>query len=76
MVTAPKLWLRFVDDILSIIKRQDIGATLRHLYEQHPDVRFTMEIEEDHGLPFLDAMITRHEQKLKTKVYRKPTDTG
>ena len=76
MVSMPKLWLRFVDDVLAIMKRQDVDTTLQHINEQHPDICFTMEIESDGSLPFLDTRIIRDGSQLQTTVYRKPTDTG
>ena len=40
-----------------------------------PSIKFTMELEEDGKLPFLDVMVTRNEDRLVTSVYRK-TQTG
>ena len=38
-------------------------------------VQFTLEMEKDNYLPFLDVGIMKVEGKLMTKVYRKPTHT-
>ena len=53
----PKLWHRYVDDVLAIVKRATIDSTLQHLNSQHPDIAFTMEVESNGRLPYLDATI-------------------
>ena len=37
--------------------------------------QFTKEIEENGKIPFLDCLVTRDNNKLKTTIYRKPTHT-
>ena len=37
--------------------------------------QFTKEIEENGKIPFLDCLVTRNNNKLKTTIYRKPTHT-
>ena len=39
-------------------------------------IKFTIEIEKDNQLPFLDILLTKKEGKLSTKVYRKKTHTN
>jgi hypothetical protein len=38
-------------------------------------IQFTLEVEKNRYLPFLDVGITRLDSKLITKIYRKPTHT-
>ena len=76
MPSKPSLWLRFVDDVLAIVKRRALQVTLETLNAQHDDIAFTMEVEENGQLPYLDARIARKDNQLLTSVYRKPTDTG
>ena len=45
-------------------------------HAQHDDITFTVEVEENGQLPYLDARIARKDNQLLTSVYRKPTDTG
>ena len=47
-----------------------------HLNEQNADIQFTKEIEENGKLPFLDCLVSRDTNELRTTVYRKPTHTG
>ena len=46
-----------------------------HLNEQNADIQFTKEIKENGKLPFLDCLVGRNNNKLRTTVYRKPTHT-
>ena len=72
----PKVWYRFVDDVLSVVKTTAIDQLLTHLNSQHPTITFTIEREKDNQLPFLDTRIHRISGTLKTGVHRKPTHTG
>ena len=68
--TPPKLWRRYVDDVLAIKKKYLLSSLLVHLNGQYPAIRFTSETE-DHGhLPFLDTDVRRVEERLITTVYR------
>ena len=75
-LSPPKLWLRFVDDVFSILKKNAVENLLEHLNSQHRSITFTVEREVDHQLPFMDVKVHRNERSLKTSVYRKPTHTG
>ena len=68
----PKAWLRYVDDIFSIIKRSAVNDLLIHLNNQHTSVQFTLEIERDGKLPFMDVTVHRAGNELKTNVYQNP----
>ena len=76
MSAKPKLWHRYVDDVLAIVKRATIDSTLQHLNSQHPDIAFTKEVVSNGRLPYLDATIRRNGNRVTTSVHRKPTDTG
>ena len=57
MENPPKPWLRFVDDVLSIVKRHKAEMILQHFNNQHPDILFTWEIEEEICLLYLEMLI-------------------
>ena len=76
MTDRPRLWLRFVDDTLAIVKRYALQETLDHLNQQNPAIQFTTEVEKDGKLPFLDAEIERQGAHLSMTVFRKPTHSG
>ena len=46
------------------------------LMEKHQNINFTIELEKDGKLPFLDILIDRNNGGITTSVYRKPTFTG
>ncbi|XP_048246379.1 uncharacterized protein LOC125377366 [Haliotis rufescens] len=73
----PICWYRKVDDTFVILKQdQNPTLLLQHLNQQHPRVQFTIEIEKDNQLPFLDVLVCRNSaNRIQTSVYRKPTHT-
>lgn len=70
----PRLWMRYVDDILCIIPKKDVQMVLAKANALHPSLKFTHEIEVEGSLPFLDTRLIRNEGKIEIDVYRKPTD--
>ena len=72
--TVP-LWLRYVDDTFTAVHKDGIDDFHEHLSRQNADIQFTKEIEENGKIPFLDCLVTRDNNKLKTTIYRKPTHT-
>ena len=73
----PSTWLRFVDDVFSVVKKSAVHRLLDHLNNQHPSIQFTMEMEENGRLPFMDVSVERRKDgTLSTSVYRKATHTG
>ena len=73
----PKLWLRYVDDTFIIWPhgRTQLVTFLDHLNGLCEKIQFTMEIEEENQLPFLDVVVKRNENTLTTSVFRKKTHT-
>ena len=49
---------------------------LEPLTKQNDAITFTMEVEKDVKLPFLDGEIERENARLNLSVYRKPTHSG
>ena len=73
-LTLP-LWLRYVDDTFTAVHKDEIDDFHEHLNGQNADIQFTKEIEENGKIPFLDCLVTRDNNKLRTTIYRKPTHT-
>ena len=72
----PTKWRRYVDDVISVVKRNMVDDLLAHLNSRHKNIQFTVEMEEDGRLPVLDIVIHRlPDGRLNTTVFRKPTHT-
>ena len=69
------LWLRYVDDTFTAIHKDEIDDFHEHLNGQNADIQFTKKIEENGKIPFLDCLVTRDNNELRTTIYRKPTHT-
>jgi uncharacterized protein (UPF0335 family) len=75
----PDMWLRYVDDTFIIWKHghDRLKDFLTYLNTLHTSIKFTMEVEADGSLPFLDVKVhKRDNNKLGHTVYRKPTHTN
>ena len=72
---AIPLWLRYVDDRFTAVHKDEIDDFHEHLKRPNVDIRFTKEIEENCKIPFLDCIVGRHNKRLRTTIYRKPTHT-
>ena len=73
----PSSWDRYVDDVFSICKKDYVEVFLHYLNGRDPNIQFTMEMERDGMLPFLDIQAQRTTEGLvQTSVYRKPTHSG
>ena len=72
----PRMWKRYVDDTFCIMEKRHVKAFLVHLNSLRPSIQFTMEMEENNSLPFLDTLVKRGDGgMIDFGVYRKPTHT-
>ena len=71
----PKFYLRYVDDILAAFDNEHDSLNL--LNNRHPNIKFTMEKQNNHSIAFLDVFISRiNNQNLTLQTYHKSTYTG
>ncbi|KAJ8919473.1 hypothetical protein NQ315_016573, partial [Exocentrus adspersus] len=80
-INKPKIWWRYVDDIFSIWPhgQDNLADFLNFLNNIEPTIKFTLELEENNKLPFLDVMISKNTEinsNFQTNVYRKKTNTN
>lgn len=74
----PKCFWRYVDDTFFVWPhgRDSLNRFLDHFNCLHPNIKFTMEVESDGKLPFLDVMVYKKQDgTLGHSVHRKPTHT-
>ena len=58
--SPPKIWKRYVDDTFVIIHKNSVEDFLDHLNTIENSIKFTIEKEADHTLPFLDTLVRRN----------------
>jgi hypothetical protein len=74
----PLRWKRYVDDtnVLWPHGKEELQNFLQHLNNISEEIKFTMELEENDNIPFLDVLIKRKSNgDLGHAVYRKKTHT-
>ena len=75
--SPPKIWKRYVEDTFVIIHKNSVEDFLEHLNPIENSIKFTIEKEADHALPFLDTLVRRNKHgDFSTSVYRKPTNSN
>ena len=73
----PLIYKRYVDDTFTVFRDASHAPKfLRYINEQHSNMLFTMEGENESKLPFLDLMIERSQHNFSVGIYRKPTFSG
>ncbi|MGL5708699.1 MAG: reverse transcriptase domain-containing protein [Aeromonas sp.] len=78
-IIAPMVvYKRYVDDIFCITTQNcDLENMLQLFNQAHPNITFTMEIETDATLSFLDVCLQRRtDNSLKRSIHRKSTWSG
>ena len=74
----PRLWKRYVDDILDIVNKDQVDNLTDNLNQTDPrdSIKFTYEKESNNSIPFLDTLIVcKPDGSVKRLVYRKATHT-
>ena len=71
-----KLFSRYMDDIIRSIRKTDVEKLLLKANSLHPNLCFTVEMEEHNEIPFLDMKLKRYLGRVSSSWYRKPTDTS
>jgi hypothetical protein len=75
----PIVCLRYVDDIFCLfnIPENKIKDFHSRINRWHEKLNFTLELESNNSISFLDVLVTQDEEdRLTTSLYRKPTHTG
>lgn len=67
---------RYCDDILICAHKDEIQSILDLFNAYHPKIQFTLELEVNGKINFLDLTITHKEGKVYTSWYSKPSSSG
>ena len=73
--TLIKWWFRYVDDVYSATRKDQVNKLQEHLNSIDPHIKFTTELPGTDGLPFLDTLTKPTPNSIESTVYRKPTHT-
>ncbi|CAH2086613.1 unnamed protein product [Euphydryas editha] len=74
---SPRFYKRYVDDTFTILPTDSTCIFLEHLNSINNNIQFTMELEANNTLAFLDVLIIRNpDHSLSHSVYRKSTHTN
>ncbi|XP_067636855.1 uncharacterized protein [Eurosta solidaginis] len=76
LVHKPRIMTKYVDDLFAIVKHDEIQNTLNALNTFHKNIKFTIEMEEEGKLSYLDSMVIKRDNQLKLIWYKKPTASG
>ena len=57
-ISGPKLWKRYVDDTLLLLKQEKLTDFFNHINAVENSINFTMEKERIGSTAFLDTLIT------------------
>lgn len=75
-IAAPRIFKRYVDDTICVIKKGQIEDFHEHLNKQDNNIKFTIERYTCAGLPFLDTLNkVSMDGSIQISMYRKKTHT-
>lgn len=76
MFFFPSIYYRYVDDCFAVVEEDKIDDTLNNLNSICSEIQFTIEVEENRKLAFLDLEIQRtFTNKIEFDIFRKNTTT-
>ena len=67
-------WRRYVDDTICYMKVDSIDYVLSKLNNFHKNIQFTVEVEKEGRISFLDVLMTRDNNNIETTGHRKSTN--
>ena len=69
------IWKRYVDDSFVIVKKDAVSSFHDTLNACDPKISFTIELEKNGQIAFLDTLVSRRDGVVVIDIYRKPTHT-
>ena len=73
--TLIKWWFRYVDNVHSTTRKDQVNKFQENLNSIDLDIKFTIELPGTDGLPFLDTLPKPTPNSIESTAYRKPTHT-
>ena len=73
--TLIKWWSRYIDDVHSATRKDQVNKLQEHLNSIDPHIKFTTELPGTNGLPFLDNLTKPTSNSIESTFYRKPIHT-
>ena len=73
--TLFKWWFRYVDDVHSATRKDQVNKLQEHLTSIDPHIKFSIEFPGTEGLPFQDILTKPTPNSIESTVYRKLTHT-
>ncbi|XP_055603877.1 uncharacterized protein LOC129752111 [Uranotaenia lowii] len=68
---------KYVDDLLLALPHEQVEKVREKFNQYHPKIQFTVEIESNRRLPYLDLVLIRQsDQSIKTEWYQKSIASG
>ncbi|GAB0097312.1 uncharacterized protein DMENIID0001_129450 [Sergentomyia squamirostris] len=64
---------KYVDDLFCMIPAGSVDTVLQAFNGFHDRIQFTVEVERDGGIPYLDTYISRNGRNLESRWYKKPS---
>ena len=74
-LTLIKWWFRYVDDVHSATRKDQVNKLQEHLNSIDSHIKFTIELQRTDGLPFLNTLTKSILNFIESTVYRKTTHT-
>ena len=71
--TLIKWWFRYVGDVHSATRKDQVNQLQEQLNSINPHIKFTIELPGTDGLPFLDTLTKPTPNSIESTVCRKPT---
>lgn len=72
----PIFFKRYVDDCIACVPCDKVEYFLKQFNDYHPKLQFTVEIEENSSINFLDLTLIRNNSRIQTKFFQKPISSG
>lgn len=76
LTNKPRCVTKYVDDLFAIVQQSAINEIMDVFNSYHCDIKFTIELEKDNRLPYLDTVIVKYNNIIKLDWYQKPMASG